>query len=69
MDKADSFIVNCVSDEFLQNEVTNVFGNSQVVFDSTSSSEIVEQILKTDQRYIRTQKKIYIEESKENIKN
>ena len=63
LDKADSFIVNCASDEFLQNEVTNVFGNSQVVFDSTSSSEIVEQILKTDQRYIRTQKKIYIEES------
>ena len=63
LDKADSFIVNCASDEFLQNEITNVFGNSQVVFDSTSSSEIVEQILKTDQRYIRTQKKIYIEES------
>ena len=63
LDKADSFIVNCVSDEFLQNEITNVFGNSQVVFNSTSSSEIVEQILKTDQRYIRTQKKIYIEES------
>ncbi len=63
LDKADSFIVNCASDEFLQNEITNVFGNSQVVFGSTSSSEIVEQILKTDQRYIRTQKKIYIEES------
>ena len=63
LDKADSFIVNCASDEFLQNEITNVFGNSQVVFDSTSSSEIVEQILKTDNRYIKTQKKIYIEES------
>ena len=63
LDKADSFIVNCVSDEFLQNEVSNVFGNSQVVFQSTSSSDIVEKILKTDQRYIRTQKKIYIEES------
>ena len=63
VDKADSFIVNCASDEFFQNEITNVFGNSQVVFDSTSSSDIVEQILKTDNRYIRTQKKIYIEES------
>ena len=63
MNKADSFIVNCASDEFLQNEVSNVFGNSQVVFQSTSSSDIVEKILKTDQRYIRTQKKIYIEES------
>tara|TARA_B100000214_G_C23943476_1_gene616862 strand:+ start:268 stop:1647 length:1380 start_codon:yes stop_codon:yes gene_type:complete len=63
MNTADSFIVNCASDEFFQNEITNVFGNSQVVFNSTSSSEIVEQILKTDQRYIRTQKKIYIEES------
>ena len=63
MNKADSFIVNCASDEFFQNEITNVFGNSQVVFDSTTSSDIVEQLLKTDQRYIRTQKKIYIEES------
>tara|TARA_B100000965_G_scaffold373250_1_gene363534 strand:- start:219 stop:1598 length:1380 start_codon:yes stop_codon:yes gene_type:complete len=63
MNTADSFIVNCASDEFFQNEITNVFGNSQVIFNSTSSSEIVEQILKTDQRYIKTQKKIYIEES------
>ena len=52
VDKADSFIVNCASDEFFQNEITNVFGNSQVVFNSTSSSDIVEQILKTDNRYI-----------------
>jgi len=63
LNTADSFIVNCASDEFLQNEIANVFGNSQVVFDSTSSSEIVEQLLKTDQRYIKTQKKVYIEES------
>ena len=63
LNTADSFIVNCASDEFLQNEIANVFGNSQVVFDSTSSSEIVEQLLKTDNRYIKTQKKIYIEES------
>ena len=63
LNTTDNFIVNCSSDEFLQNEVTNVFGNSEVVFNSTSSSEIVEQILKTDNRYIKTQKKIYIEES------
>ena len=63
LNTTDNFIVNCVSDEFLQNEVTNIFGNSQIVFNSTSSSEIVEQILKTDNRYIKTQKKIYIEES------
>ena len=63
LNTTDSFIVNCSSDEFLQNEVTNIFGNSQIVFNSTSSSEIVEQILKTDNRYIKTQKKIYIEES------
>ena len=63
LNTADSFIVNCASDEFFQNEITNVFGNSQVVFNSTSSSEIVEQILKTDNRYIKSQKKIYIEES------
>lgn len=63
LDKADAFIVNCASDEFFQNEISNVFGNSQVIFDSTSSSEIVEKLLKTDNRYIKTRKKIYIEES------
>ena len=63
LNTADSFIVNCASDEFFQNEITNVFGNSQVVFGSTSSSEIVKKILKTDNRYIKTQKKVYIEES------
>ena len=63
LNTADSFIVNCASDEFLQNEISNVFGNSQVVFQSTSSSDIVEKLLKTDQRYIRSKKKIYIEES------
>jgi len=63
LNTADSFIVNCASDEFLQNEISNVFGNSQVVFQSTSSSDIVEKLLKTDQRFIRSKKKIYIEES------
>jgi hypothetical protein len=63
LNTTDNFIVNCASDEFFQNEIVNVFGNSQVVFSSTSSSEMVEQLLKTDNRYIRTQKKMYIEES------
>jgi len=63
LNTADSFIVNCASDEFIQNEIVNVFGNSQVIFNSTASSDIVEQLLKTDNRYIKTQKKIYIEES------
>ena len=42
---------------------TSISFGSQVVFESTSSSEIVDQILKTDNRYIKTQKKIFIEES------
>ena len=29
---SDTYIVNCTSNEFFKNEVTNVFGNSQQIF-------------------------------------
>ena len=44
LNTADSFIVNCASDEFLKNEINNVFGNSEVIFKSTKSSDIVDQL-------------------------
>jgi len=60
---SDAFMVNCVSDEFFQNEIKNVFGNSEVVFKSTESSEIVKQLLRTDNRFINTNKNVFIEET------
>ena len=59
---SDAFIVNCASDEFFKNEVTNVFGNSEVIFNSTESSEIVKELL-TDKRFLQTRKKLYLEQT------
>ena len=63
LNTADSFIVNCASDEFLKNEINNVFGNSEVIFKSTKSSDIVDQLLRKDNRFINTKKQVFIEES------
>jgi len=63
LNTADSFIVNCASDEFFKNEINNVFGNSEVVFKSTESSEIVDQLLRKDNRFINTKKSVFVEES------
>ena len=63
LNTADSFIVNCASDEFFKNEINNVFGNSEVIFKSTKSSDIVDQLLRKDNRFINTKKQVFIEES------
>ena len=60
---ADTFIVNAASDEYLKNEVTNVFGNTEVIFDGdTESSAIIRKIM-TDKRFINTRKKLFLEET------
>ena len=58
----DLFIVRACSDEFIKNEVTNVFGNSTTVFKNTEASSIVKQIL-TDKRYLNSKKKVFAEET------
>ena len=57
----ESYIVKCVSFEFLRNEATNLFGSSSNIFDKDASAEdIVKDILKT---FIGTDKKKFIENS------
>ncbi len=60
----DMFMVNCASDEYIRNEITNVFGNSEVIFESSGyeSSEIVEDLL-SNQFYLGTNKPLFLEES------
>ena len=58
----DLFIVRACSDEFIKNEVTNIFGNSSTVFKNTEASSIVKQIL-TDKRYLNSKKKVFAEET------
>jgi hypothetical protein len=58
---AESYIVKCVSFEFLKNEATNLFGSSNNIFDKDASSEkIVKKILK---KILETNKKLFIEDS------
>ena len=52
---SDVYIVNLVTDEFIKNEATNIFGNTRTVFNNkTETSQIVSTILK-DNRFSRLQ--------------
>ena len=54
----EQFILNCCSDEFIKNEVTNVFGNSETIFNKeTEASKIIQKLIK-DKKYIGSSKKI-----------
>lgn len=59
----DIYMVSLASDEFIKNEVTNVFGNSSVLFKDTESSKIVEQLVTKDARYLNSPKKLFAEET------
>ena len=56
----ETFLVNCVSDEYLINETTNIFGNSEVIFkNETEAGAIVKKLL--GKEFIKSEKKLYIE--------
>ena len=60
----DIFMVQCASDEYIRNEITNVFGNSEVIFEQSGfeSSQIVETLL-SSQFFLGTNKVLFLEES------
>ena len=59
----DTFIVNLVSDEFLRNEVKNVFGNTSVIFKKNNESNAIVKDLIKDKKYIGTRKRFFGEET------
>jgi len=60
---SDVYIINLVTDEFIKNEATNIFGNTRTIFsNNTETSQIVSTILK-DNRFLGTRKKIFAEET------
>lgn len=60
---SEVYMINLVSDEFIKNEATNVFGNTRVIFkNKTETSEVVDTIL-TDKRFLKTKKNVYLEET------
>lgn len=59
----DIYIVDLVSDEFIKNEVLNVFGNSNVIFGGqTDTANVVTKLLK-DARFLNSGKRLFIEET------
>ncbi|WLW37326.1 hypothetical protein [Synechococcus phage S-RS29] len=62
----DIYIVNMASDEYIKNEVTNVFGNTDVIFNNnTETTEIVKNIL-TNKKYLGTRKRLFLEKTLNN---
>lgn len=61
---ADGYIVQCVSPDFLKNEITNVFGASQKLFDKKNGAkDIVEKLLKDKKFGFEAKKSIFVEDS------
>lgn len=61
---SDVYILNLASDEFMKNEVINIFGNSNVVFKDagTETSQIIKKIIR-DKKYLNSGKKLFLEET------
>ena len=56
----ETYLINCVSDEYMINETTNIFGNSEVIFNNEGDAgNIVKQLL--GKQFIKSQKKTFIE--------
>ncbi|MAS48029.1 MAG: hypothetical protein CL557_11520 [Alphaproteobacteria bacterium] len=60
---ADVFIVNCVSDEFIKNEIKNVFGHTEKIFaGSIEASQIIRKLLR-DKKYLGSKKRFFLEQT------
>ena len=60
---SDIYMLDLVSDEYLKNEILNVFGHSEKIFNQkTETSEIVTKLVK-DRKYINSKKKLFAEET------
>ena len=61
----DMYILNATSDEFIKNEVTNLFGHSNTIFDKqTEASQIVKKVL--GPKILKSDKKVFAEETLNN---
>ena len=58
----DTYLINCVSDEYLINETTNIFGNSEVIFkNETEAGNIVKKLL--GKEFLKSSKRTFIEKT------
>ncbi len=60
-ENTDIFILNATSDEFIKNEIVNVFGHSDVLFKKGRKAEEIVKTLLTDKKYIGSKKNIFVD--------
>ena len=60
---ADVFIVNCVSDEYIKNEIKNVFGHTEKIFaGSIEAGQIIRKLVR-DKKYLGSKKRLFLEQT------
>lgn len=65
---SEIYIINLASDEYIKNEVTNVFGNTEVIFNKdVKPKNIIETLIKTT-AFIGSKKKVFVEDTLNNHK-
>ena len=60
---SDVFMVDCVSDEYMRNESTSVFGNSDILFKKKRKAENMIETLVKGSNYLNSAKNLYIEDT------
>ena len=60
---SEVYIINLASDEYIKNEVSNVFGNSEVIFNkNVKPKNILETLIKST-NYLGSKKRVFVEDT------
>lgn len=60
---SEVYIINLASDEYVKNEVANVFGNTEVIFNKDISSKNILETLLKNTNYLGSKKRVYVEDT------
>lgn len=60
---SEVYLINLASDEYIKNEVANVFGNTEVIFDKKIDAENIIKRLVQNQRYLGSKKRVFVEKT------
>lgn len=58
---SDVYLINLASDEYIKNEVTNVFGNTNVIFNNETTAENIVTTLIRNNKYLNSKKRVFVE--------
>jgi len=59
----DVYIVSMASEEYIKNEITNVFGNTTVLFNNDTRADNILKLLLRSNRFLGTNKRVFTEDT------